>query len=421
MVELLCFLALVVGYTTGYVVALYASAVYVDPDEIETLLPSASPSRQAFLVKLADDPRAFIQVAEIYKSLWLMVSAVLWLKLIADLTVWTGVNVYAAYPIGLGLVWLVYMAVVEVLPRFSSRRAINKTMLRNLWVIRTVYAVFFPVVQLYRKVVTRSKPEDQVTEEEKEEIVERAIDAVADHAGIGETIVDDEEKEMISQIFLLDRTVVREIMIPRMDIVGIDRSMSFAGIRELVRRDGHSRYPVFEESIDKTVGLLYVKDLFSNPPEPGEKFVIENYLRKPYFVPETKIIGDLLREFKDKRQHIALVADEYGGVAGLVTLEDIIEEIFGEIQDEHDAEEAEFADLGDGEYMVSAGLMVERLQDYLDTDYEQVDYDTVGGLIYDLVGSVPGEGQKIRWHDLEFEVGRVEGQRIRLVKVRRKA
>ncbi|UCE25314.1 MAG: HlyC/CorC family transporter [Candidatus Zixiibacteriota bacterium] len=420
MVELIGVVVIAIGYASGYIVSLYASAVYIDPDEIESLLPSASASNRAFLLRLAGDPRALVQVAEVYKSMWLLVITVVSVKLITAVSSASGLSLYLAYPIGLAVIWILYMLFVEVMPRMSSRRAINEGMLRHLWVIRVVHRLFFPVVLLYRRAVKRSKPEEPVTEEEKEEIVERAIEAVADHAGISQTIVDEEEKAMISQIFLLDQTVVREIMIPRMDIVGIEREMSFKSIRELVRRDGHSRYPVYEESIDKIIGLLYVKDLFSKPPERGEKFVIDDYLRKPYFVPETKVIGELLREFKDKRQHIALVADEYGGLAGLVTLEDIIEEIFGEIQDEHDAEVAEYLELGDGQYIVSASLMVEKLQDYLDTDYEQGDYDTVGGLIYDLVGSVPTQGQKIQWNDLEFEVGKVEGQRILRVKVRKK-
>jgi len=418
MVDFIFLVIIIIAFVSSYIVSRYASAFYVDPDEIETLMPSISDSARSFLKLLASDPRALIQVADAYESFSLIVIAVLSFRLISVFSLPSGMATYVVYGVSLVIVWLLHSLVVQVLPRFSSRRGINRALFRHLWVIRIIYPVFIPIVRLYRHLIKRSQADEQVTEEEKEEIVERALDTVAEHAGIDEQIVDDEEKEMISQIFLLDQTVVREIMIPRIDIVGVEKNMTFTGIRELVRRDGHSRYPVYEESIDRVLGLLYVKDLFSNPPERGEKFVIEDYLRKPYFVPETKIIGELLREFKDKRQHIALVADEYGGIAGLVTLEDIIEEIFGEIQDEHDYEVSEFLELGDGEYVVSAGLMVEKLQDYLDTDYEQQDYDTVGGLIYDLVGKVPDVGQKIPWHDLEFEIDKVEGQRILRVKVR---
>jgi CBS domain containing-hemolysin-like protein len=357
----------------------------------------------------------------VYKSFVLIVVSSLALLLASDFLSVVDVPAYVLYPTCLIVVWLVYLGFIEVLPRYSSRRMDKEVILRrHLLLVRLVFLFFFPVVSVYRRALKRGTKEEQVTEEEKEEIVERALETVAEHAGIGETIVDEEEREMISQIFLLDQTTVREIMIPRIDIVGIEKNMSFRSIRELVLRDGHSRYPIYEDTIDKISGLIYVKDLFSNMPEPGERFAIEKYLRKPYFVPETKIIGELLREFKAKRQHIALVADEYGGVAGLVTLEDIIEEIFGEIQDEHDSEVAEFSDLGRGRYVVSANLMVEKLQDYLETDYDQGDYDTVSGLIYDLVGSVPGEGQKIRWHDLELVVDKIEGQRIRQVTITRK-
>lgn len=409
-----------VALLTSYVVQRYASCFYVDPDEIEAHLPSASASDKAFLGTLSTHPRLLMQVAEAYKAFSLIVIVLLTFAVIAKAWTDTGAAAYVVYVAGVVVIWLAHMLIVEVLPRLMSRRGITSTMLRYLWVMRVIYLAFVPVVKGYRIIVKRSQADEVVSEEEKEEIVERALETVAEHAGISETIVDEEEKEMIGQIFLLDQTVVREIMIPRMDIVAIEKNMSFTAIRELVRRDGHSRYPVYEETIDRILGLLYVKDLFSKPPDAGEKFVIGKYLRKPYFVPETKIIGELLREFKDKRQHIALVADEYGGIAGLVTLEDIIEEILGEIQDEHDSEVAEFFELGDDQYMVSAGLMVEKLQDYLDTDYEQQDYDTVGGLIYDLIGRVPDEGQKIRWHDIEFEIDRVEGQRILRVKVSKK-
>ena len=418
-VELFYLIIVIVVYVTAYLVSLYSMAVYIDPDEVETLFPSISPARHGFLMKLARDPRAFVQIAVIYKSFALIIITAIALQLMRWFSEAASVDAALFLPLGLAVHWLLYIVVVEYLPRRSTREAIDQRMVRHLWVIIIVWAVFFPIVQVYRKALRRTSVGETVTEEEKDEIVERAIETLADQAGIGETIVEEDEKEMIGQIFQLDQTVVHEIMVPRIDIIGIAKSTSFADIRKLVLEDGHSRYPVYDGTIDKIIGMMYVKDLFSRMPDAGEKFVITKYLRKPYFVPATKVIGELLGEFKARRLHIAMVADEYGGVAGLVTMEDIIEEIFGEIQDEHDWEEAEFTRLADGQYRVNAGLLVEKLQDYLDTDYEQGDYETVGGLIYDLVGSVPREGQKIRWYDIEFEIDKVEGQRILYVKVRR--
>ena len=418
MVDLILLVAVAAGYLSAYVVSLYSLAVYIDPDEVENLYPDVSSSRQRFLKKLAGDPRAFVQMAVVYKSFALVAMTVLTAELLTRHPLGDTVPALAARVAIILLLWLLYILWVEYMPRRASRQAINPQMMRHLWIIAIIYYLFFPVVRSYRLALSRIGQKARVTEEDKDEIVERAIETLAEQAGIGETIVEQDEKEMIEQIFQLDQTVVREIMLPRVDIIGIDKSMSFKDIRALVVRDGHSRYPVFDGSIDKILGLIYVKDLFNRQPEPGEKFVIGDYLREPYFVPETKVIGELLREFKTKHMHIAVVVDEYGGVAGLVTLEDIIEEIFGEIQDEHDWEEAEIVKMSDGGYMVSANLLVEELQDKLDTDYEQGDYDTVGGLIYDLVGSVPREGQIVKWHELDFEIDKVEGQRIMTVKVR---
>jgi len=419
MLELLMVLVIVIFFLTGYIVSLYSLAVYIDPDEVATLFPNVSRSRREFLKKLADKPRAFMQIATIYKSLVLVVTTLILICLLNQIVASANLSPLWVYPVGLVLLWMVYIISIEYLPRLSSLRAVNLKMIRYIWFISFLYVLFSPLVSLYTRSLKGAAPDKQVTEEEKEEIVERAIETLAEEAGIGEAIVEDDEKEMIGQIFLLDQTVVREIMIPRIDIVGVKNDMSFRDIRELVKNDGHSRYPVYDGSIDKVIGIIYVKDLFNNMPEPGEVFDIKKYLRKPYFVPQTKIIGQLLREFKTKQLHIAIVVDEYGGVEGLVTLEDIIEEIFGEIQDEHDLEKADLIKLPDGNYLVNASLLVEKLQDYLETDYEQGDYDTVGGLIYDLVGSVPKERQKIPWHDLEFEIDKIEGQRILYVKVKK--
>lgn len=406
------------GYITAYLVSLYSLAVFIDPDEVESLFPKASREQHEQLERLVRDPRAFRHIAIVFNSFALVVITIA--ALVIQQVIWpvTFLGLTGMYALTLAVIWTLYVVIVEFLPRRKSRKAINRAMLRHLWLIGTVYQIFFPVVRLLRSGLLRSQSDEPVTEEEKDEIVERAIEALADEAGIGEPIVEQDEKEMIGQIFQLDQTIVREIMIPRMDIVGIEKGMSFADIRKLVEQDGHSRYPVFDGSIDKIVGMVYVKDLFNNLPEPGEPFVMGKLLRKPYFVPESKVIGELMQEFKRRRLHIAIAVDEYGGVAGVVTLEDIIEEIFGEIRDEHDEEADEITKLTNGEYIVNASLMVEKLQDALDTEYEQEEYDTVGGLIYDLVGSVPVEGQQIRWNDIEFVIEKIEGQRIRSVRVR---
>ena len=418
---LICVVTVTVGFFTAYVVSLYSLAVYIDPEEVDTLLAGASRRKREFLRKLADDPRAFVQIAAVYKAFILILNTGVVTVMLSRLMAEFGGRGQIVTPLGLLIVWLLYIATVEYLPRRSSRKAINVQMTRYLWLISLLYRMFFPIVLLYRGALERVKVDKEVTEEEKEEIVERAIETLAEQAGISEAIIEADEKEMIGHIFLLDQTVVREIMSPRMDITAIEMSEGFDKIQEIVRLDGHSRYPVFQDSIDRITGILYVKDLFNKMPKPGEEFVMAKYLRKPFFVPESKVIGDLLREFRIKKLHIAVVVDEYGGVSGLVTLEDILEEIVGEIQDEYDSEEAMFVKLSDGRYLVDASLPVDELQGYLDIEYEQGDNDTVGGLIYDLVGSVPEEGSKVKWYGVEFEILRCEGQRIKKVKVLKRA
>lgn len=418
MLELIYIIIIVTSFVAAYIVSLYSLAVFIDPDEIDEILPHVSKFHKKILIRMAEDSRAFMQVEEIFKSFVLVVVSFFMLALLDLFAHHFSISMIIVNTFGLLFVWLLYLAIVEIAPRYRSRNAVNDKMIKFLWIFSLIFVLFAPILKIYRAALLRSEGSDHFTEEDKEDIVERAIETVAERAGIGQSIVDDEEKEMINQIFLLDQTVVREIMVPRVNMVGIDKNMAFKEIRELVTRDGHSRYPVYDETIDKIIGLIYVKDLFNKMPEAGENFNINKYLRKPYLVPETKVIGELLREFKNKRQHIAVVIDEYGGIAGLVTLEDIIEEIFGEIQDEHDREDDEIVKLPDGRWLVDANMMLEKLQDTLDTEFDQGDYDSIGGLIYDLVGSVPEEGRKIKWHSFEFMVDKVEGQRIKTVKVK---
>jgi len=415
--QLLFVFLIMLFYIIAYRVSLYSLAVNLDPDELESLYDKVSTGQRKFLERLAADPQDFMQVSMVYKAISLVAITVAAVLLLISISIEIIPAKIAIWSLSLLTIWIGYVLIVEYLPRRASRTAINSKMIRKLWYLRIITFLMLPIVRKYRSVIIKANAAEPVTEEEKEEIVERAIEALAEQAGIGEALVEEDEKEMIGQIFLLDQKVVREVMIPRVEITGIEKSMSFKKIREVILRDGHSRYPVYDEVIDKVVGMIYVKDLFNQMPGRGETFDISRYLRKPYFVNETKVIGDLLQEFKVGRQHIAIVMDYLGGVAGLVTLEDIIEEIVGEIHDEHDTEEEEFIKLTDGRYLINATMRVERLQDYLDTDHDEGDYETVGGLLYNLAGTTPVVGQKLKWNDLEFEIDRVEKRRIKLVKV----
>ncbi|MBD3402157.1 CBS domain-containing protein [candidate division GN15 bacterium] len=421
MFETIAFFLIAASFTAGYLVSVYSLAVYVDPDEASRLLPDISDWRRQFLLTLSENPRASLQVATVFKSFQLVLVSVLSGLLLQEFALRSELTVYVIFAVGFAIVWLLHILFVEFLPRRHARTAVNTSMLKHLWLIRLVHWLFLPIVGGYHRFLKRAD-EEPVSEEEKEDIIERAIETLADQAGIDERIVEADEKQMIGQIFQLDQTVVREIMVPRIKITGIERKMSFKEIQKLVVEDGHSRFPVFDETIDRVIGILYVKDLFNNMPAPGEEFAIARYLRKPFFVPESKVIGELLREFKTRKLHIALVVDEYGGLAGLVTLEDILEEIVGDIQDEHDADETALMTRTDGGYLVDASMLVSDLQDVLRTEHEQDgDYDTIGGLMYHLFGEVPKKGQRTRWHDLHFEIVTVEGHRIRKVKVRHRS
>ena len=266
-------------------------------------------------------------------------------------------------------------------------------------------------------------PKERIKEQgEKEEgMVEKQFEAVAEAVGANEAELEEEEKEMIHGVVELGDTEVKEIMLPRPDMVCADRNSTLDQMRELVKKSGHSRIPIYKENIDDITGIIHVKDIFLKETQ-GKKITnLSQLARKAYFIPETKKIDELLREFKRDKNHMAIVVDEFGGTAGLVTLEDILEEIVGEIQDEYDMEVPPIQKLDDSTYRVDARVSIEDLNEELGTNIAQKGFETVGGFIYDLVGSVPEEGKVLEYKSeqmrLKIVVEKVKGQRIKTVKV----
>jgi len=244
-------------------------------------------------------------------------------------------------------------------------------------------------------------------------------DDVKDRTQNGETsrMLDEGEREMIQRVFLLGETVVREIMVPRIDVVAIEETTSIGEVVELVKEKRHSRIPVYRNNVDNIVGFLHIKDVIASV-ERLHEMQLSDLVRPAYFIPETKRVDELLSEMRNRHMHLAIVVDEYGGTAGLATLEDVIEEVVGEIQDESDKEAPLVSALEDGSYRVDAKVDLDELNEHLNVELPADDYDTLGGYLYGIAGKIPAAGDRFVDSGLEFVIGGVRGKRITQVLVR---
>ena len=228
--------------------------------------------------------------------------------------------------------------------------------------------------------------------------------------------LEEDQQEMIRGIVELPDTTAKEIMVPRTDGVFLSADSSKEEILSAITKSGHSRFPVYEDSIDNIIGILHVKDALKALVN-DEPFDIKNLVRKPFFVPVTKHIDELLRELRRKRIHIAVVVDEYGGVAGVVCMEDIIEVIVGDIQDEFDNETDDIIKLGDGIWLCEARVNLEDLAEETGFDLPFDDFDTLGGYVFDLFGKIPVKHEKISGKGIDYTIQDMDGHKIKSVKI----
>jgi CBS domain containing-hemolysin-like protein len=229
-----------------------------------------------------------------------------------------------------------------------------------------------------------------------------------------------DQKEMIQGVVELSNTTVKEVMVPRIDTVFLPADLKRDEMLERITSSGHSRFPVYEETIDNVTGILYVKDVLKSlvkNDSSGAPFDIRNLARKPFFVPESKHIDDLLRELRRKKVHIAVVVDEYGGVSGIVCLENILEEIIGDIQDEFDNEKEDILELGNGVWLCETRVNLEDLSERIGIQFPVEDFDTLGGFVFDLFGKIPVKYEKVSWEDISFIIQDMEGHKINSVKI----
>ena len=309
-----------------------------------------------------------------------------------------------------GLAVLVWKFVLALVPEDTGEMILRALVPFS----RTMYYLFWPFLFRLRYLLERLERREQADDEE-EEPTEEEIQAYID-VGEEEGIIEASEGRMLQSIVDFGDRLAHEIMTPRIDVLTFDAKRSIEELARLFSESKYARIPIYEQSVDQITGVVHVKDLLDAILR-SDRPAVAAIARPPYFVSETKKVSELLREFQSEHLQIAVVVDEYGGTAGIITTEDIVEEIVGEIADEHEDEEATIVEVGENEWMVSGLLRVEALEEKIGAELEGDDYETVAGLVFTHLGRVPSVGTVVAKNGWLFEVERADRRRIYRLKV----
>lgn len=310
---------------------------------------------------------------------------------------------------------LAAVAVLDALPRLIVARDAERWGMRLSAFIGLFRSVFGPVASAINSALTSVVQRGIDEQEDETQEILRLAEIEMD----GEPI-EEEERQMIRGIIEMEDTTAREIMAPRIDIIALDETETIDDAVKLIVEQGFSRIPLFSETIDKITGVIYAKDLLRCLAE-SRRPSLKEIARPPYFIPESKRVDELLAELRLSKVHIAIVVDEYGGTAGLVTIEDLLEEIVGEIQDEYDREEAPIERVNETEAILDARVGMYALSELFgfEPEEEEADYDSVGGFVYHRLGKVPIAGDEVRVDGLTLRVLSVLGRRIKKIRATR--
>lgn len=344
------------------------------------------------------------------------VSIILWGQILKA----TAGDDFSVIILGIIVYFFARLILGEILLSFLKSKN-QKTLTRiSIYPLLPVYYLFFPVTLIMVKLshtmsslLKLDKNKGELSEEELRDIVDVSEEGTSLHK---------DEKQMIQGIFDLSDTITREIMVPRTDMVCVESSTSITQLLKINKEKNHSRIPVYKEKIDNIVGILHIKDLLPLIKKRSySDFNIMKLVNEPYFVPEQKKVNELLQEMRTARIHMAIVVDEYGGTAGIVTLEDVIEEIVGEIQDEYDKEAPPVKQVDENCFLVDGNILIDDLKQELGISLpEEEGVDTLAGFLLGQFGSVPKAKNTISWNDYTFVVERVYNRRVERVKIVKK-
>jgi putative hemolysin len=361
------------------------------------------------IIKLLDDPQ---------KTLITILTGNMFVNIAASsLATYLAIKFFGNVGIGIAGGIMIFMILVfgEIVPKslaISNAETIAKKIARPVEIISSF---LFPLILFFKIIINalyyffgkkRVKEKKEITEEDLITLI---------NVGKDEGVIEEEEKKMIRNIFEFGDTMVKEVMIPRVDMACIPSEAKLNSILRLIKKMGHSRIPVYKETIDNIIGILYAKDLlvvYEQWYKSKEKFDLKKIIRRAYFVPENKKIDDLLDIFQRDKIQIAIAIDEYGGTAGLVTMEDVVEEIVGEIIDEYD-KETKLYEIIDNNTVIADGIIsIDKINELLNIEIPENDFETLGGFIYDLLGRVPNKNETIEYKNIQVTIEQVVKNRI---------
>ena len=389
--------------------AAQVALVYIDRARLRHMLEEGTP-RASALIRLLDEPTSSLSTILFVHTLALCAGAAagFWF----DLDIWTTTSVpWMAFV--LAFVELVLLLLAQFLGRvlaLARPELVALTFVRPVELLNQVLFVFLaPLNALERSLRRLLNVQRGLTAADAEDRLRHLVEGNSD--------LEEDEREMIASVIELGERPVREVMVPRIDIVAAPASSTVRDVVDRIVDSGHSRIPVYDGTIDNITGVVYAKDLLRFLRDGSQTAPVQPLAREASYVPETKKVDDLLHEMQQTRVHVAIVVDEYGGTAGLITIEDLIEEIVGEIRDEYDVEESMIEEVSDREALFDARVSIRDVNDTLDLDIEDEDFDTLGGLLYHELGKVPNVGDEVRVDGAVVTVLSTTGRRVRKVRV----
>ena len=399
------------AFFSGCEVALFS----LDKRKLKNNLDS-SPLVGRYLLNLVDHPRRLLVTILVGNTVVNVSASIVAVSLALDIH--NNTNLSEGLVLSLQIIILTILIILfsELTPKvWASKNPLTFSKLASIplyWFSVIIYPVSEALTELIRVIVSKMKFDKGKAAISTEEITELA--------DLGHEIgtLEEEEHGIIQSIVGIKSVTVHEVMTPRVDMTVVPTDITFTELVDLIKHSGHSRIPLYKDNLDDIIGIVYAKDVLTYIKRKDlSEFDIMKIVRKAMFIPKTKVINDLMYEFQDKKMHIAIVVDEYGGTAGLITLEDIIEEIVGEIRDEYDKEENPVSKIDDNKFIVMGKIPIDELNELLNTNISQEDddFETLAGLVLNNAGHIPKEGYNFNLENFKFTVKEVSKKRINKV------